>query len=116
MSTHRTLNFNEKIGLNIRNIRQRHKLSQTELATRIGVSFQQVQKYETGANQVSAQRLCQIAAALNVPPDILLALAQQSPPSPADAEQRLLQNFRKIGDASTQWLLLELLQILAKAR
>lgn len=37
------------------------------LATAIGVSFQQVQKYERGSNRVSASRLWRIAAALDVP-------------------------------------------------
>ena len=39
-------------------------LSQTALADRLGVSFQQVQKYETGANRVSASRLHHIAEVL----------------------------------------------------
>lgn len=39
-------------------------LSQTALAAQLGVSFQQVQKYEKGANRVSASRLHQVATAL----------------------------------------------------
>ncbi|MFK0297736.1 helix-turn-helix domain-containing protein [Brevundimonas sp. NPDC090276] len=39
-------------------------LSQTALAVQLGVSFQQVQKYEKGANRVSASRLHQVATAL----------------------------------------------------
>ena len=42
-------------------------LSQTALATRLGISFQQVQKYESGSNRVSASRLHQIAMALALP-------------------------------------------------
>lgn len=51
-------------------IRERRKLlglSQTELADAAGVQFQQIQKYETGANRVSAPRLYLIARRLNVP-------------------------------------------------
>lgn len=51
-------------------IRQRRKmlgLSQTELADRIGVKFQQVQKYESGVNRVAASRLWKIATTLKVP-------------------------------------------------
>nr|WP_299843087.1 helix-turn-helix transcriptional regulator [uncultured Roseovarius sp.] len=51
-------------------IRQRRKLlglSQTELAVRVGVKFQQVQKYETGVNRVAASRLWKIAETLRVP-------------------------------------------------
>ena len=42
-------------------------LSQTALASRLGISFQQVQKYESGSNRVSASRLHQIAIALALP-------------------------------------------------
>lgn len=41
-------------------------LSQTELANQIGISFQQVQKYEKGKNRVSAGKLFEIAQALSV--------------------------------------------------
>lgn len=42
-------------------------LSQTALAQAIGVSFQQLQKYETGANRISASRLHRAALALGAP-------------------------------------------------
>ncbi|MGE5502346.1 MAG: helix-turn-helix domain-containing protein [Ignavibacteriales bacterium] len=42
-------------------------LSQTALGARIGLTFQQVQKYEGGANRVSASMLYHIAEALDVP-------------------------------------------------
>jgi len=42
-------------------------LSQTELGDFIGVTFQQVQKYEKGANRVGAGRLTQIAGSLKIP-------------------------------------------------
>ncbi|WP_298160245.1 helix-turn-helix transcriptional regulator [Brevundimonas sp.] len=46
-------------------------LSQSALAQRLGVSPQQVQKYEAGANRISASRLNDIAAALGVTPGAL---------------------------------------------
>ena len=42
-------------------------LSQTDLAKRVDISFQQIQKYETGMNRVSASRLYDIAQSLAVP-------------------------------------------------
>jgi transcriptional regulator with XRE-family HTH domain len=42
-------------------------LSQAKLAKTLGVSFQQIQKYEIGLNRVSAARLFDICKALNVP-------------------------------------------------
>jgi len=47
--------------------RVEQKLSQAELGDKLGVSFQQVQKYEKGINRVGASRLVQIAAILEVP-------------------------------------------------
>jgi transcriptional regulator with XRE-family HTH domain len=42
-------------------------MTQQQLGDRVGIKFQQIQKYETGANRVSASRLWDIAAALDVP-------------------------------------------------
>ncbi len=44
-------------------------ISQVQLGTALGVTFQQVQKYEKGANRVSASRLQQISDVLGVPVD-----------------------------------------------
>ena len=56
-----------EIGRKIRALRLERGLSQSGLAEGIGLTFQQVQKYEKGANRVSAGRLQQIADMLNVP-------------------------------------------------
>ena len=69
------------IGQNIRANRLARGLSQAELADRIGVTFQQVQKYETGVNRVGGSRLIQIAKALNVPALALLGGAKVTSPS-----------------------------------
>lgn len=55
------------VGQRIRAFRKEANLSQTKLANLIGVTFQQVQKYERGTNRVGAGRLTQIAQALDVP-------------------------------------------------
>jgi len=56
-----------EIGRKIRTLRLERGLSQSRLADGIGLSFQQLQKYESGANRVSAGRLQRIAALLGVP-------------------------------------------------
>lgn len=43
-------------------------LSQGELARRVGLTFQQIQKYERGVNRIGASRLADFAGALGVPP------------------------------------------------
>jgi transcriptional regulator with XRE-family HTH domain len=55
------------VGRNIRLCRLQRGLSQTELGQQIGVTFQQVQKYENGGNRVGAGRLSDIARVLGVP-------------------------------------------------
>jgi len=57
----------EEVGRRVRSRRLECRLSQTELADRIGVTFQQVQKYEKGVNRIGAGRLQRIAEALVVP-------------------------------------------------
>lgn len=55
------------IGSLIRIVRKAAGLSQMELAERVGISYQQIQKYEKGVSEISVSRLSQIAHALNIP-------------------------------------------------
>ena len=57
---------NLEVNVKIRKLRMALGLSQMKLAEKIGVSFQQVQKYESGANKVSLEKLEKIAKALNI--------------------------------------------------
>lgn len=62
-----------QVGKNIRSSRWLKGMNQHELAGQIGVTFQQLQKYESGVNRVSASRLWEIARALNVAIECLFA-------------------------------------------
>jgi transcriptional regulator with XRE-family HTH domain len=55
------------VGESLRVHRQLAGMSQSELAGKLGVSFQQIQKYEKGANRIGAGRLSQIAEIFDVP-------------------------------------------------
>jgi transcriptional regulator with XRE-family HTH domain len=55
------------VGQNIRLFRKAKGFSQTQLGDAIGVTFQQVQKYENGFNRVGSSRLVRIATTLEVP-------------------------------------------------
>lgn len=55
------------VGRNIRSRRYQKDMTQDQLASRIGISFQQLQKYESGKNRVSASMLAAIAGVLNTP-------------------------------------------------
>ena len=63
-----TTNVDQRLGQRIRSRRLELGISQQELAERLGLTFQQVQKYEKGANRVAVSRLVDIAAALETPP------------------------------------------------
>ena len=56
-----------EVGQRVRSKRLECRLSQTELADGIGVTFQQVQKYEKGTNRIGASRLERISEKLGVP-------------------------------------------------
>ena len=58
--------IDESVGIRLRARRAYMGLSQAELAARMGLSFQQVQKYERGFNRISASRLYQLAIILRV--------------------------------------------------
>lgn len=55
------------VGGRLKQIRGLRGLSQTNLADSVGLTFQQIQKYENGANRISASRLWEFAERLNVP-------------------------------------------------
>ncbi len=96
-------------------------LSQEQLAQRLNVSYQQIQKYETGLNRISAGRLAQIAAALGAPVSAFFPGAQGAE-APAeevsDAARQtleLVRNFSAIGDAGVRDGIASLARVLAAA-
>jgi transcriptional regulator with XRE-family HTH domain len=69
------------VGRRVRMRRLMLDLSQMRLANALGVTFQQVQKYEKGTNRISASRLQQISQVLQVPIHFFF---EGSPPGKAD--------------------------------
>lgn len=55
------------VGQRVRQRRWMVGMTQRQLGDSVGIKFQQIQKYETGANRISASRMWDIAAALEVP-------------------------------------------------
>lgn len=78
------------IGSRIALLRTANGLSQSQLASALGISFQQVQKYEAGKNRVGAGRLQAIADRLGVPVSTFFEDGAQS--APDDAVEMLLQS------------------------
>jgi transcriptional regulator with XRE-family HTH domain len=63
---------NKIVGLNIRDQRRKRQWTQTQLAEKLGISFQQIGKYEKGQNGLSAIRLLEISKHFNVPNHVIL--------------------------------------------
>ncbi len=60
------------VGKKIRELRTLQGLTQMQLAERINLSYQQLQKYESGRSQITLRRLSQISEALEVPVNVIL--------------------------------------------
>jgi transcriptional regulator with XRE-family HTH domain len=80
MAIRRSGPLDAMVGARIRKLRVNRGISQAILAERIGVTFQQVQKYEQGANRVGTSRLAQIACVLNVSVGEFFASSRVGPP------------------------------------
>jgi transcriptional regulator with XRE-family HTH domain len=86
----------KKLGSLIRFYRVTKKLSQEKLADHLGISFQQVQKYEKGVNRIGAARLMMIAQFLEVSTNTLLGIEDGS------EVNKLVDNTEVIDFLSTQ--------------
>jgi len=110
-----------ELGKRIRLRRVEEKMSQAELGDQLGVSFQQVQKYEKGVNRVGASRLQQVATALNVP--VTFFYDQESGAKGREVESllfldssfslRLLRAYSKIKDQTVQRHFVTLMESIA---
>tara|TARA_R110000850_G_scaffold43103_1_gene110276 strand:+ start:1485 stop:1847 length:363 start_codon:yes stop_codon:yes gene_type:complete len=56
------------VGQKLKKIRTLRKYSQTDVAQRLGLSFQQIQKYEIGSNRIAASRLFELAQIFDLSP------------------------------------------------
>ena len=124
MQQKRAQKIDKIIGRNIRIHRLAKKMSQTELGDQLGVSFQQVQKYENGTNRVGSGRLYQIAAVLGLHVSTLFK-GGDGPQKGASSglldllaepqSVRLIRAFAKISDNTVRRSLLQLAEKFAKA-
>ena len=117
------------VGSRIRLRRQLLNLSQEKLGEELGVTFQQVQKYERGANRVGAGRLWMLAKVLDVPVSFFYEGVSESAGQPGFSEGdqtpivddfiqsadgvALAQAFARIKDSKVRRRVLELVRTLA---
>ncbi|MEM7494409.1 MAG: helix-turn-helix transcriptional regulator [Pseudomonadota bacterium] len=115
-------NIDRIVGMRMRLRRRDLRLTQEQLGEKLGLTFQQVQKYEKGVNRVSAGRLFELSSVLGVPityfyegasemmgtPTLLVAEGDQAPMLPTmDMEAiELLTAFQKIDDKELRKTLL----------
>lgn len=59
--------IDDHIGQRLRGLRVARGLSQADVAVKVDLSFQQIQKYESGKSRVTAAKLCELAQALEIP-------------------------------------------------
>jgi len=104
-----------QVGERMRRRRILLGLTQDQLADALGISYQQIQKYETGANRVSAGRLAQIAEVLEVQPGWFFGAAEkvESPAGSSRAVIDLVRNFSRIEDERVRTHLMALVRSLA---
>jgi len=62
-----TVSIDERIGVQLRTLRQSRDITQEQLAKHLDISFQQVQKYEKGRNRIAVATLVEICAFFRVP-------------------------------------------------
>ena len=125
-------NRDAEVGRRVRSRRLECRLSQTELADRIGVTFQQVQKYEKGVNRIGAGRLQRISEALEVPISFFFGVGAgggsvSAKETAGNAESvfgflqtsgsvRIVKAFHKIKSRKARQLLVEMAEELADAQ
>lgn len=81
------------VGSRVRMQRMMLNMSQTELGNSIGLTFQQVQKYEKGTNRIGAGRLHQIARILKVPVSFFFEGSPREADAVSDIEQAALPTY-----------------------
>jgi transcriptional regulator with XRE-family HTH domain len=99
-----------EVGRRVRAFRLQKGLSQEKLADQLGVTFQQVQKYEKGTNRIAAGRLQRIAEVLDIPiteffiqqRNIGTAQSELSELVDTAATLRLVRSYARIRDAKLQ--------------
>jgi transcriptional regulator with XRE-family HTH domain len=109
------------IGQIIRNARIGAGLSQMQLAEKVGLSYQQIQKYEKGASEINISRLYQIAEALGLPVNLFLEeknLVVSEAPSfygkLSEEEMDILRFYRKIKSVKLKKMIIVVIKAIAE--
>lgn len=89
------------VGRKLREIRTLRRYSQTDVAQKLGLSFQQIQKYEIGSNRIAASRLFELAQIFEVSPSYFfdgLYEGAHSDVAPRDTGMEIVNALASIRD------------------
>ncbi|GAB4387537.1 MAG: hypothetical protein Kow0025_01670 [Thermodesulfovibrionales bacterium] len=100
-------------GALLKRIRKASGLSQVKVAEMMGVSYQQVQKYEKGTSELTVSRLRQFSAIFGMPASILLG-EREGPGFLCEDEREAITLFRRIKNARMRRVALEILWLLVE--
>jgi transcriptional regulator with XRE-family HTH domain len=89
---------NKQVGIEIKKRRKALGISQMKLAGEVGVSFQQIQKYEKGVNKISVERIQQIAGALGT--SVHSFFEKEKAPLVSESPDKYYLHFEMIEDIS----------------
>jgi transcriptional regulator with XRE-family HTH domain len=77
--TGRDQQFDKRIGLVIRQVRKANRQTQRDLANELGITYQQIQKYEDGMNSIPASRIPRLCSVLEISPNHLFEWNEKLP-------------------------------------
>ena len=100
MARRRDLLIDKKIGSLIRMQRAKLGMSQTDLGNALGVTFQQIQKYENGTNAVASTRISDLCAALEMTPNDLFGVSSKMDGEVSKLSSWAMKIALKLDDAS----------------
>lgn len=95
------------LGENLRLFRKKAEMNLIELAKKLGISPQQLQKYETGENRISAERLFEIAKILNISMSNFYIDSLKKTNIGKNRTETLIYNFNRINSQKVKNLILE---------
>ncbi len=109
-----------EIGAAIKKRRKELGLSQEQLAEKVGVSYQQIQRYENGSSMLNVENVQRMAKTLNIPVIFFFTLnqtqdvAEPLPPYESREEKLLLRHFRDLSSNAGKHLAISVIRAMAR--
>lgn len=100
----------QEIGEKIKEFRKLRGLTQEQLAVGVEVTFQQIQKYESGATRLNTDKLQAVANALDVPVSAFFDVECKYEELLSEEEQKLIKRFRTISNQDVREYVISSLQ------